>query len=310
MDPKIGVTLGDPAGCGPEVVWRALEEFEGARVRLYGPEPLVRKLSSSFDYCEARPTSHDLEGIEVGAYSKQSGAAAVAALEAAIEDLRKGEIGALVTGPISKSALRDACLPYPGQTEWVASALQVRKFAMMMAGPRLKVTVVTRHLALRDVPSALEEGLILDTIILTRDFLREIEGLENPVIGVLGLNPHASDHGMFGDEEERLIEPAIQKAQEAGIEAFGPLPADAAFPLALGGHYHALVAMYHDQGLGPFKAVHFEDGVNVTLGLPRLRCSPDHGPAFDIAGRGKASHKSMLEALRLARKACNKSHKL
>lgn len=300
-DTPIGVTLGDPAGVGPEVLDRALEHL-GAKglLRLYGPDVLVRDLARRFPWCVPVATSSGLDGVEVGRYTSASGRASILALEAAIGDLASGEVRALVTGPISKTALVESGLDFPGQTEWVAQATGAERFAMMLMGPRLRVTLVTTHLALRDVPAALSQRAIEVAVVLTYDFLRDHLRIGSPRIGVLGLNPHCSDQGRFGDEEGRIIAPAVEALARRGAEVRGPLSADTAFHRALSGEFDAIVAMYHDQGLGPLKTVHFEDAINVTLGLPRLRCSPDHGPAFDLAGKGRASHASMLAALRLA----------
>ncbi len=300
-DAPVGVTLGDPAGVGPEVLARALADLGPTGVfRLYGPDVLVQGLARRCPWCAAMPTSRGLAGIETGRYTPESGRAAVAALQAAVQDLARGEVRALVTGPIHKKALAEAGLDVPGQTEWVARATGTTRFAMMLLGPVLRVTLVTRHLPLREVPSALSRAKIEDAATLTHEFLRVHLDHETPRIGVLGLNPHASDEGRFGDEEARVIRPAVEALRARGVEASGPLPADTAFHRAMRGDFDALVAMYHDQGLGPLKLAHLEDAVNVTLGLPRLRCSPDHGPAYDIAGRGTASHASALAALRLA----------
>ncbi len=297
----VGVTLGDPAGVGPEVLGRALADLgQVGFFRLYGPDVLVHDLARRFPWCFAVPTSLGLGGVETGRYTRASGQAAIAALEAAIDDLARGDVRALVTGPICKGALAESGLEFAGQTEWVARATGARRFAMMLMGPVLRVTLATTHLALRDVPAAVTGPAVEDSAALTHRFLQDHLRIERPRIGILGLNPHASDEGRFGDEEARVVRPAVDAIRARGIDASGPLPADTAFYRAMRGEFHALVAMYHDQGLGPLKLAHFEDAVNVTLGLSRLRCSPDHGPAFDLAGRRLASHASMLAALRLA----------
>jgi 4-hydroxythreonine-4-phosphate dehydrogenase len=171
---------------------------------------------------------------------------------------------------------------------------------MMMVGPRLRVILVTTHLALAKVPRALSRELVRETLQIADRALRDQFGLAHPRIGVAGLNPHAGEQGVFGDEEIRIIAPAVRAAQRRGIDARGPLAADSLFPHAYEGHVDAVVCMYHDQGLAPFKLVHFADGVNVTIGLPFVRTSPDHGTAHDIAGRGKADSSSMAAALALA----------
>lgn len=299
--PTIGVTLGDPAGVGPEVLDAALSTTDlPGETRLYGPEPLVLDLAGRHGTTSPRPTSPGLDGVTTGRYSKASGKAAVAALQAAVGDLAAGRLAALVTGPISKVSLGEAGLSFPGQTEMVAHATGASRFAMMLAGPRLRVTLATTHVAIRDLSGALTEGAIRDAVELTHEFLLDRLRIGEPRIGVLGLNPHASDEGRFGNEETILIEPTVQALCDRGIRASGPLPADTAFHRAVQGEFHAVVAMYHDQGLGPLKLYHFADAINITLGPAAVRCSPDHGPAFDIAGKGLADPTSMVEALRFA----------
>ncbi len=304
-EPVIGLTLGDPAGVGPELALAALKSLPEVRpVRLYGPGPLVDAIARAAGRCEACPTTESIDGIEPGRYSAASGRAALAALDRAARDLAAGGIGALVTGPLDKRAFRDAGDPSPGQTEFVARVCGVDRFAMLLAGPRLRVALVTRHLALREVPDAITPGAVVETARLLADHLTRFEGIPRPRIAVLGINPHASDDGRFGDEEARVLAPALDRLREDGTAVEGPLPADTAFHRAWEGEFDAVVAMFHDQGLGPLKLVHFRDAVNVTLGLPRLRVSPDHGPAFDRVGQGTADPSSFREALRLAARSC------
>lgn len=304
----IGVTLGDPAGVGPEVIEKALASGNrNWRIRLFGPDLLVEKLSRGFEQVTPVPTSTGLTGVVTGQYSRESGQAAMAALQRAVTDFAEGRLGSLVTGPISKVSLTDAGLPHPGQTELVASATGTERFAMMLAGPRLRVTLASTHVALREVAAALSFETIGNAILLTHEFLKYRLRILEPRIGVLGLNPHASDDGRFGGEETTIIRPVVEKLRATGLLADGPLPADTAFHRAVHGEFDALVAMYHDQGLGPLKLYHFEEAINVTLGLPRVRCSPDHGPAFDIAGKDTADATSMLEALRFAAAAIDEN---
>ncbi|HOU55165.1 MAG TPA: 4-hydroxythreonine-4-phosphate dehydrogenase PdxA [Myxococcota bacterium] len=306
--PWIGLTLGDPAGVGPELARAALESLPEVRpLRLYGPAPLVEAIARVAGRCDPCPTTDSLEGIRPGCYSPASGRAALAALDRAARDLAAGAIGALVTGPLDKRAFRDAGDASPGQTEFVARACGVRRFAMLLAGPRLRVALVTRHLALREVPDAITAEAIVETTRLTADHLRRFEGIDRPRVAVLGVNPHASDEGRFGNEEARVLVPALDLLRADDLALEGPLPADTAFHRAWEGDFDAVVAMYHDQGLGPLKLVHFREAVNVTLGLPRLRVSPDHGPAFDRAGRGTADPGSLREALRLAARSASRS---
>lgn len=296
----IGITLGDPAGVGPELIEAALAEVPRVPVRLYGPAPLVAEVAARQGRVHPIPTTPDLAGVVPGRYTPASGAASVAALRHAAADLASGGIAALVTGPIAKTALWEAGLPHPGQTEFVAAACGVARFAMMLAGPRLRVTLATTHVAIREVAATLTTGAIVDAGALTATFLRDRLGRPAPRIAVLGLNPHAGDGGRFGDDEARVIAPAVAALRAEGIDATGPLPADTAFFRAFSGDYDAVIAMYHDQGLGPLKLVHFADAINVTLGLPRLRCSPDHGPAYDLSGTGRANPASTIAAIRFA----------
>lgn len=300
----VAVTVGDPAGVGPEILARAFELTPGL-FRVFGPRPIVEKLAKMFDFVIPVATQERMDGIVTGHYSTESGKAALGALEVAIDELADGRVGALVTGPIDKRAIAEGNLDYPGQTEWVADRLGVARHAMMLAGPKLRVALATTHLAIRDVASSLSIESIVTAATLSAEFLSDNLGIENPVIGILALNPHAGDNGKFGTEEATVIGPAIEIIRRLNISAFGPLSADTAFTAAMAGRYDALVAMYHDQGLGPLKTVHFSDAVNITLGLPRLRCSPDHGPAFDLAGRGIADHTSMSLALAMGRRHAN-----
>lgn len=292
MIKPVGVTIGDPAGVGPELIDHAFGLVKTGPVRLYGPRHVVEDIAARHPSVEPIGTSDD--PIVIGQYSKVSGVASVSALAKGAADLASGAIRSLMTGPISKLALAD--MDFPGQTKYVASVCGVSRFAMMLAGPTLKVTLATTHVAIKDLAGQLTEDMVYDAGELTAQFL----GSKKARIAVLGLNPHAGDGGRFGDEEAKIIEPAVLRLKAAGYDAVGPLPADTAFFRAVSGDFDAVVAMYHDQGLGPLKLVHFFDAVNITLGLPRIRVSPDHGPAFDLAGTGKANPKSTVEALKMA----------
>jgi 4-hydroxythreonine-4-phosphate dehydrogenase len=235
-----------------------------------------------------------------GGATAAGGRAAYAAILEAVRLIDTGLAEALVTAPISKANLAAAGLLSTGHTELLAELAGGVPVRMMMAGPKLRVVLVTTHLRLSTVPRAITTPLVLETIRIADRALRHQFKLAKPRLAVAGLNPHAGDQGLFGDEEARHIAPAIRAARRAGIDARGPLGADSAFPHALAGQFDAVVCMYHDQGLAPFKLLHFADGVNVTLGLPFVRTSPDHGTAHDIAGRGIADWRSMAAALRLA----------
>jgi 4-hydroxythreonine-4-phosphate dehydrogenase len=308
----IAISLGDPAGIGPEVVARALAERPDANIIVFGDEGvLARAARAAGVAAPARArvravTSLDPDAVTPGQPNDASGRAQLAYLTAATDAALAGEASALVTAPISKQWIARAGFAFPGHTEYLAARAGVREFAMMLAGPALRVTVATTHIPLRDVPRLLTAEGIAGAIWLTADALHRCFGSARPRVAVAGLNPHAGEAGRFGDEEERLIRPAIEAARrrlsEAGLGAVisGPLVPDSVFRQASRGEFDAVVALYHDQGLIPLKLLHFDDGVNLTLGLPFVRTSPDHGTAYDIAGTGRARAQSFLAALDLA----------
>jgi 4-hydroxythreonine-4-phosphate dehydrogenase len=237
---------------------------------------------------------------------RSAGVVAAAAIREATRMALAGEVAAIVTAPIHKPALRAAGVDAPGHTEMLQTLSDVAVVGMLMASERtrlggpLRVLLATTHIALRDVPGALTSAVLSDQGRLLHDSLRRDWGIDTPRIAFCAFNPHASDSGLFGDEEARIYAPALRRLQDEGIDAAGPFPADTVFGRALGGDFDAVVAPYHDVGMAAFKTVSFGAGVNVTLGLPFVRTSPDHGTAFDVAGRGIADESSMLEALRLA----------
>lgn len=279
--PRILITTGDPAGIGPEVIELALASGN---------------LPTGFDF---EVIGDRTAGIP-GKPDTRSAAAALAALDQAADALKQGTADAVVTGPVSKEGLQALGFPYPGQTEYFANAFGVQDFGMMLTGNTLTVALATIHEPLAKVPSLLTIDGIVRTGLLTAGFLKR-RGIANPRIAVAGLNPHAGENGAFGDEEIRIITPAIRRLNESGEAAFtGPGVPDAIFRDAARGDYHAVVAMYHDQGLIPLKLLDFDNAVNVTLGLPKPRTSPDHGTAFAIAGKNLADPSSMISAIRLA----------
>lgn len=301
----LGITLGDPAGVGPEIVVASLVAMPApwrARCTVYGDrEPLDRA---------ARTLGHSLpdvrivgsgagEGVTPGIPNENSGAAQVAYLEAAVAAARRGEHGALVTAPISKLWARRGGFPFLGHTEMLAQRLGARDVAMFFVGPKLKIALATVHRPLVEVVHELSTERIRTVIELVAASLTRDFALANPRIGVVGLNPHAGEDGLLGDEDEEIIKPAL-RAPCGAAHLSGPLVPDAAFRDHLHGRYDALVAMYHDQGLIPVKLVDFDESVNVTLGLPIVRTSPDHGTAYDIAGKGVARATSMQRAVALA----------
>lgn len=274
--------MGDPAGVGPEVIRAAINALEP---RAEHVEWALYGLQSAFD---------GVPGVVHPATGERPERDAI---EHAAADLREGRIDAVVTGPVSKSSFGG---DFPGHTELFRDRMGVDRVAMMMAGPRLRVIPITGHVPLRDVSTHLTIDGIVGAGELAWDALVRQLGLPNPRLALAGFNPHAGDRGLFGDEEDRLLSPAIARLEAAGVNITGPHSPDTVFHQAVTGRYDLVLACYHDQGLIPFKMVHFTDGVNVTLGLPRPRTSPDHGPAYDIAGRGIADPTSTLRAIELA----------
>lgn len=279
--PRILITLGDPAGVGPEVIDLALNSPDiphGFEIEVIG------------DRSAGTPGKPDA----------RSASAALDALHEAVRLLKYGTVDAVVTGPVSKEGLQSQGFPFPGQTEFFADAFGVADYGMLLTGATLSVGLATIHEPLVQVPKLLNEEKIIRIGQLTADFLKR-RGIAQPRIAVAGLNPHAGENGAFGDEEIRIIRPAIQHLNALAIATFsGPAVPDAIFRDAAQGHFDAVLAMYHDQGLIPLKLLDFDTAVNVTLGLPKPRTSPDHGTAYSIAGKNLANPSSMLAAIRLA----------
>jgi 4-hydroxythreonine-4-phosphate dehydrogenase len=279
--PRILITLGDPAGIGPEVVELALESG---------------KLPAGFEF-EVIGDRHS--GIP-GKPDSRSATAALSALDRAVAELKAGTAAAVVTGPVSKEGLQALGFPFPGQTEYFADAFGVSDYGMLLTGSTLTVGLATIHEPIAKVPMLLTTDGIHRIGLLVAAFLKR-RGITNPRIAVAGLNPHAGENGAFGDEESRIIAPAIRLLNETGVAVFtGPAVPDAVFRDAAHGSFDAVIAMYHDQGLIPLKLLDFDNAVNVTLGLPVPRTSPDHGTAFGIAGKNLADPSSMISAIRLA----------
>ena len=235
--------------------------------------------------------------VEPGQSTPESAKAAMIALEKAVEDIKEGYIDVLVTAPINKRAMTNEGFGYTGHTEYLEKEFGVDEIAMIMVCDRLKVGVVTGHIALKDVSTTLTKDKIIRKLRLMKRSLERDFGVDAPKIAVLGLNPHCGDGGLLGDEEQQIILPAVQEANAEGILAFGPYSPDGFFGLGNYSKFDAVLAMYHDQGLTPFKALAFEEGVNFTAGLPIVRTSPDHGTAYDMAGRDLADPRSMMSAI-------------
>ncbi|THA77770.1 4-hydroxythreonine-4-phosphate dehydrogenase PdxA [Streptomyces sp. A0642] len=312
--------MGDPCGIGPEIVLRACADPRRtvpvvvigdarvlARADRFTGTGLVLNPVTSLDRAAYAPGTVDvlIEGeppttaLPWGALDARAGAASFRYVRRGIELALSGGVRALVTAPVNKEALRLGGVPYPGHTEILADLTGTTDYAMMMANDELQVVLVTVHQSLLSAIDAIDRARELATIRLTHRTLRR-GGLPAPRIAVAGLNPHAGENGLFGREDLEIIAPAVRAAQDEGIRASGPWPADTVFMRARAGEFDAVVAQYHDQGLIPVKYLGLEHGVNITIGLPFVRTSVDHGTAFDIAGRGTADHLSLLTALHRA----------
>jgi len=318
---KVGITHGDFNGIGYEVILKALADpriceictplvYGSSKIASYHkktiqtPDFLLNVVKRADQLHARKPNIYNITAdearIELGKSTEQAGSFAYMALEKAVEDLKEQRIDVLVTGPINKKNIQSESFRFPGHTEFLANTFNTRKFLMLMVCNQFKIGTVTGHLPLNRVVETLSIDLILDKIrILNQSLIRDF-GIRRPKIAVLGVNPHAGDGGLLGKEEEELIIPAMQRAQRDNILSFGPFPADGFFGSANYEHYDAVLAMYHDQGLIPFKALAFEGGVNFTAGLPIVRTSPAHGTAYDIAGKDVASEESFRQALYLA----------
>ena len=315
MKPTVAITMGDAAGVGPEVTLKALADPEIAhlaRWRIVGSAGVLEATARSLGLPAPPPESIveagdlDAAAVQPGKLSAECGRAAVAYIQRAAEMCMAGEAEAMTTAPVNKEAVTMAGIPFTGHTEYIAEATGARESRMLLVCDKLRVVHVTTHVSLRTACDATTER-ILRTIELASEALGWL-GLPDGRIVVCGLNPHAGEHGLFGDEDERAIAPAVRAAKERGIRCEGPAPADTVFLKAARGAYDLVVAMYHDQGHIPIKLIAFESTVNVSLGLPIVRTSVDHGTAFDIAGKGQADATNMKAALRLAvRMAANRA---
>ncbi len=281
--PKVAITSGDPAGIGPEIAERAAADD---RVR---------------EVCEPVVYSPPPQAFQPGQLSAAAGRAAYDIIVRAVDDAMAGRVDAIATAPINKEALRLAGLPWNGHTDLLAYLTGAREVAMMFYSEALRVVLATVHVPLAEVPRLLTPELMESTIALSARELPRF-GIDRPRIAVAGLNPHAGEHGLFGREEQVAIVPAVDACRANGIEVSGPFPADTLFVRARRGEFDVVVACYHDQGLIPVKLAAFGEAVNVTLGLPIVRTSVDHGTAFDIAGKGVADAGSMIAAVLLAAK--------
>ena len=323
----LGITLGDVTGIGPEITLKALAAEaanDATRYLLIGDEGHVQRLNEKLGtglalekfsgygragkFFTTRPFAEPLPE-NLAAASPAAAVAAVAALKDGAKRCRRGELDAIVTAPVNKQAIVRTGHKFVGQTELLAKAAKTKRYGMMLLGHDeqdrwLRVALVTIHTSIKSVPRKITPEKIALAIELAAQACRDL-GLPRARVAVCGLNPHAGEGGEFGDEEIKTIAPAVLAAQQRGLEVVGPLSGDTVFYYALRGDFDAVVAMYHDQGLAPLKAVAFDTGINWTLGLPFIRTSPDHGTAYDIAGKGIASPSSMIAAIRLAKQLAN-----
>jgi 4-hydroxythreonine-4-phosphate dehydrogenase len=321
--PLIALTMGDPVGVGPEIILKTLghpQIKKACRLLIFGDRQVLEstagRLGESFsidpvyrlDQAEGfsglvglYEASHlPIHEVIPGRPDPQWGAPALGYVRLAARAALKGQVAAMVTCPVSKEIIQRFRPSFTGHTELLARRSKTRSFGMILAGQRLKVSLVTIHLPLKKVLRVLDSEKIIRTIELTHQTLTGWFGIQDPHIAVAGLNPHAGEGGAFGSEEERIIIPAILEAQHQGRHVSGPYPADTLFYWAAQGRYDAVVALYHDQGLIPLKLLHFDKAVNITMGLPFIRTSVDHGTAFDIAGKGIANPDSLIQAILLA----------
>ena len=305
MVARIGITLGDPAGIGPEVVVAALAANPGwvASCRVFGSSAVLGQAAHAMGL--ALPRGLDVSELPCGPITfgrpdLVSAAAQMAWLDAAVAAALRGEVAGLVTAPISKTWAARAGLAFPGHTELLAHRFGASQVAMAFLGKRLNVVLATTHVPLAEVPRVLTSAKIVHAASLLYAVLRDEFAIAAPRLGIVGLNPHAGEGGALGREEQTVIAPAIASLAAAGIAAAGPLVPDVAFRQQLDGAFDGLVAMYHDQALIPVKLIEFDEAVNTTLGLPIVRTSPDHGTAYDIAGQRRARAASMEAAIGLA----------
>ncbi|MCS0787678.1 4-hydroxythreonine-4-phosphate dehydrogenase PdxA [Cytobacillus pseudoceanisediminis] len=322
--PVVGITMGDAAGVGPEIILKSLAEaemYEISNPLVIGDRKILERAKSFVDsglvieavtaeQLNEIPYKHGVvhcldldllpEDLPIGQVSPEAGDAAFQYLAKAIEMAKENRIDAICTAPLNKEALQKGGHMYPGHTEILADLTDTKDYSMMLSAPNLRVIHVTTHVGIIDAVKMINPERVYHVLKLAHDTLKKA-GIESPKIAVCGINPHAGENGLFGygEEEEKVI-PGVEKAQAEGINAVGPLPADTLFFRAVRGDFDIVVAMYHDQGHGPVKVLGLDAGVNITVGLPIIRTSVDHGTAFDIAGKGIADEKSLMEAMRQA----------
>ncbi len=315
----LAITMGDPAGIGPEIIAKLFRDHDAGGAIVVGDPRImahaVRLIGGKVDVVEIRSSSELVakgtipvlkvgnvpEFIPLGQVSREAGACAYAAIETAIGLAKSGKIGGIVTAPIHKEALKLAGIHHPGHTEILADLTGTQNFGMMLANEELRVMLVSIHVSLTEAIKLVTQANVLSAIRLAHQGTQAF-GVAQPRIAVAGLNPHAGENGLFGSEEIEIIAPAIQTARAEGLDVSGPFAPDTIFMRARIGEFDCVVAQYHDQGLIPVKYLGVDKGVNITVGLPFVRTSVDHGTAFDIAGQGKADESSLLYALKVAKR--------
>ncbi|MGR3177900.1 MAG: 4-hydroxythreonine-4-phosphate dehydrogenase PdxA [Candidatus Anammoxibacter sp.] len=320
--PLIGITMGDPCGIGPEIILKAISSTQfkdSARFLIIGSKDVLCKVAARcnmpFDYEILNDVSHANQNQQRAIFdinnfqdndcftckpTPEGGKASIEYICKGIDLAMKGSIDALVTAPINKEAIKLGGYDYPGHTELLTERTRSSDVSMLMVGDKLRVGFVTSHIALREVPETISTDKIAATIKTITKGLKEYFSIDDPRVAVCGLNPHSGEAGRFGGEEEEIIIPAVNIAKDMGIDCSGPVPADVVFFQARKGLFDAVIALYHDQGAIPLKLLAFETGVNITLGIPIIRTSPDHGTAYDIAGKCVANPDSMIAAIRHA----------
>ncbi len=330
--PIIGISIGDYNGIGPEVILKAVANNRLNKICtpvIYGSGRIINRYRQLMEIKDWQFfTIHKIEQInhkqvnvincandqtlEVtpGKITPEAGKLAFDSLKRAVDDLKAGKIDALVTAPINKHSIQSEAFNFPGHTEYLANAFGVTKELMFMVSENLKIGVVTGHLPLEQVKSKISKSLILEKLEQIKNSLIRDFNIQKPRIAVLGINPHAGENGLLGNEEKDIIIPALEEFKNKGNIAIGPFPADGFFGTAQWKNFDAVLAMYHDQGLMPFKMLAFDNGVNFTAGLPKVRTSPDHGTAYDIAGKNIADENSMLAAIYTAIDIARNRHEI
>lgn len=316
----IAISLGDPGGIGPEITFKSIVKpvFRNIKFVLFGNVDSLQNellkfnkkvsIKKEITFTDEKITLIDVPAkkgkIKFGKICLSNGEVAINSLDLACNSVINGFCNALVTAPLHKQAIKLAGYPFEGHTEFLQHKDSSKKVVMLLVGGGLKVALLTRHVSYESVPRLISKKEIIDVTIIVNDALKKYWKIKNPKIGILGLNPHASDGGLFGKEEKLLIEPAIKALKKHKLNVIGPVAPDTAFHQAFRDHWDAEICMYHDQGLIPLKTLAFDSGVNITLGLSFIRTSPDHGTAFDIVGQGIASETSMTAAIEQAILMC------